>query len=304
MGSTMESALESGVQAEDALPGFIAERSRLFGIAYRMLGSVVEAEDVLQEAWLRWQRTDRTAVVNVPAFLTTLTTRLAINATQSARVRRQDYIGPWLPEPVDTSADPALGAERAEVLELAVLRLLEALSPTERAAYVLREAFDYPYNQIAEILRITEANTRQLVSRSRKHIADGRRTPVNASEQRRLLEAFIAAAQEGDAARLASLFADDICSYSDGNGLTRVARKPVLGRAAVAKFTAGFRSRLWIDTTVSWVEANGQTCVLVHRNGVAIALGTVHGSHMGIDTVMWMMIPAKFGAITRAATNP
>src|SRR3954451_16435363 len=124
---------------------FVELRPRLFGIAYRVLGSAVEAEDVVQEVWLRWQKTDRSAVVSPAAFLSSVTTRLAINVAQSARVRRETYIGPWLPEPIDTSSDPEVGAQRAEALELALLLVLEKLSPAERAAYVLREAFDYTY---------------------------------------------------------------------------------------------------------------------------------------------------------------
>ena len=140
-------------------------RPRLFGIAYRMLGRAAEAEDIVQDVWVRWQTTDRSVVRDTRAFLATTTTRLAINAIKSARSRRETYMGPSLPEPVDTSADPALGAERSEALEFAVLLLLEKLSPTERAAYVLREAFDYSYREIANILRLEEANTRQLVTR-------------------------------------------------------------------------------------------------------------------------------------------
>jgi RNA polymerase sigma-70 factor (ECF subfamily) len=284
---------------DDALSVFTAERPRLFGIAYRMLGCAVEAEDVVQDAWLRWQRVDRGDIRDAAAFLTIVTTRLSINVAQSARSRRQAYIGPWLPEPVDTSADPRLGAERGDALEFAVLRLLEALTPAERAAYVLREAFDYPYRQIAEILQLSEANARQLVTRARKHIAEGRRAPVHAAEQRRLLEAFMTAAQHGDVAGLEALFAEDICSYSDGNGMPNVARKPLLGRSRVAKFVSLVRSRLWIGTTVEVVEANGQACFLVRRAGAAYALGTVHGSDHGIDSVMWVMSPAKLSRISR-----
>jgi DNA-directed RNA polymerase specialized sigma24 family protein len=131
---------------------FMSVRPRLFGIAYRMLSSATEAEDLVQEAWLRWQATDRAAVVNPAAFLATATTRLAINALQSARMRRETYVGPWLPEPVDTSADPYLGAERGEALQFAALLLMEKLTPGERAAYVLREAFDYPYGQTSAVL--------------------------------------------------------------------------------------------------------------------------------------------------------
>jgi RNA polymerase sigma-70 factor (ECF subfamily) len=154
-------------------------RPRLFGIAYRMVASVSDAEDLLQEVWLRWQACDRAAVRNPEAYLTTTTVRLAINATQSAYARRETYIGPWLPEPVDTSADPLLGAEKAAALELAVLLLLERLTPPERAAYVLREAFDYPYDQIAAIVQASEATARQHVSRARKHLAAERRAPVS-----------------------------------------------------------------------------------------------------------------------------
>jgi RNA polymerase sigma factor (sigma-70 family) len=158
---------------EQAAMVFTSLRPRMFGIAYRMLGSAPEAEDLVQEAWLRWQMCDRNAVVNPAAFLATTTTRLAINALQSARVRRETYIGPWLPEPVDTSADPYVRAERTEALGLAVLLLMDRLTPNLRTAYVLREAFDYPYEQIADILQSTEPAARQLVS--------GRRIPASAA---------------------------------------------------------------------------------------------------------------------------
>src|SRR5436190_12302540 len=163
--------LEVDAEYDGGLSAFFTVRPRLFGIAYRMLGSVAEAEDIVQDVWLRWQTTNRIVVENPSAFLATTTTRLCINVAQSAHTRRETYIGTWLPEPVDTGSDPSLGAERAEALSFAVLLLLEKLSPTERAAYILREAFDYEYLQIAEILQMEEASVRQLVSRARKHIA-------------------------------------------------------------------------------------------------------------------------------------
>jgi RNA polymerase sigma factor (sigma-70 family) len=221
---------------DDGLSAFESARPRLFGIAYRMLGSVAEAEDVIQDVWTRWQSTDRAVVREPQAFLTT--TRLAINVLQSARTRRETYVGPWLPEPVDTSADPSLGAERGEALELAVLVLLERLSPTERAAYVLREAFTYPYKEIAEVLRVEEANARQLVTRARQHVTDGRRARVSNDDQKRLLHAFIAAAQNGDLPELERLFAADVVSQADGGGFIRAAQKPVAGRERVAKYIA------------------------------------------------------------------
>ena len=161
--------------SDHGLDDFLLARPRLFGIAYRILGSAVEAEDVVQDTWLRWQNTDRAQIHEPAAFLTTVTTRLAINLAQSARVRRESYVGPWLPEPVDTTQDPHLGAERAEAVELAVLLLMEKLKPVERAAYVLREAFDYPYQRVADILETSDENDRQLVSRARKQLGAERK---------------------------------------------------------------------------------------------------------------------------------
>jgi len=277
---------------------FDDQRSRLFGIAYRMLGSAAEAEDVVQDAWLRWQAYDRETVRDAAAFLTTVTTRLAINSAQSARSRHETYVGPWLPEPVDTSADPALGAERGEALEMAVLLLLEKLTPTERAAYVLREAFDYPYAQIAEILDTTGANVRQLVSRARKHVADERRAPVDPTEQRRLLAAFLLAAQTGDLGALEGLLAADVVSYSDGGGVVRASRIPVFGRETVAKYVAAFASRFWTGATVTWVEANGRPAVLASRDGVPFVLVAVSASEENIDQVLWVMNPDKLVGIS------
>ena len=285
---------------DGGLSAFFNVRSRLFGIAYRMLGSAAEAEDVLQDVWLRWQSTNRSVVQDAPAFLATTTTRLCINLAQSARSRRETYVGEWLPEPVDTASDPTLGAEHAEALGLAVLVLLEKLSPAERAAYVLREAFDYSYLQIADILQIEEANARQVVSRARKHIANGRRKSVSSNEQRRLLEAFIGAAQKGDLAALEDLFAEDVVSYSDGGGIVRVARVPVAGRERVAKFIASFASFFWKGLTLAWTEANGQASVLMYRDGTAVALATVDGSAQGIDRIMWFMRPSKLTAIAKS----
>lgn len=282
---------------------FDGHRRRLFGIAYRMLGDATEAEDLVQEAWLRWQGTDRHAVTNPAAFLTTTVTRLALNVAQSARSRRESYIGPWLPEPVDTSADPEVGAERGQALELGVLLLLERLTPTERAAYVLREAFDYPYDEIGAILQLEEANVRQLVSRARKHIVEGRRDPVSSTEHHRLLTAFLVAAQGGDLAALEGLFASDVVSASDGGGVLGAARIPVLGRAKVATFVSSFASRFWPGADVSWVEANGRPAILVSRGDTAVALLTITASSEGIDQLMWVMNPVKLAAFARSLSG-
>jgi RNA polymerase sigma-70 factor (ECF subfamily) len=287
----------------DALAAFEGVRGRLFGIAYRMLGSASEAEDVVQEAWLRWQGTDRAAVDDPPAFLATTTTRLAINALQSARARRETYVGPWLPEPVDTSADPTLGAERAEAIGFAVLVMLERLTPTERAAYVLREAFAYQYEQICEIVQVSEPAARQLVSRARKHLAGERRREVTKSEQRRLLTAFLTAAKTGDLEELERLFTEDVVSYSDGGGLVRASKFPVVGRLRVAKFVRAFHTHFWNGVTITEADTNGQPSVVLSNRGTAFAVVTVVAGAEGIEQVLWMMNPEKLGGVISSAAS-
>jgi RNA polymerase sigma-70 factor (ECF subfamily) len=282
---------------EAAAAAFTRVRPRLFGIAYRMLSSVTEAEDLVQEVWLRWQTYDRSTVANPEAFLATTTTRLAINVLQSARKRRETYIGPWLPEPVDTAADPYLGAERGEALEFATLLLMEKLTPGERAAYVLREAFDYSYAQIADILSSTEAAVRQLVSRARKHLTSERQASVPAAEQRELLTTFLAAARSGDLAELERLFTPDVTNLSDGNGRKGVARRPLVGSARVAKFLLAISSWFWDDIEVEWTQANGQTAAVLVQGGVVYGLLTVCATAEGIDQLLWLVNPEKNKAV-------
>jgi RNA polymerase sigma-70 factor, ECF subfamily len=197
-------ALPRGSAAADT-ESFQEVRPRLFGIAYRMLGSAAEADDVVQETWLRWHRSDRSTVRDAAAFLATTTTRLALNVLQSARARRETCAARAFPERFDPSDDPALVAERGEALALALGALLARLSPAERAAYLLREAFDYPHRQIAQVLGVSEANARQLVARARLHLAGEPRRPVGAGELRRLVEAFARAAETGELAPLERL---------------------------------------------------------------------------------------------------
>ncbi|QFZ77941.1 RNA polymerase sigma-70 factor [Streptomyces fagopyri] len=287
------SAGDDAGSLDRATRDFVAARPQLFGIAYRVLGSATEAEDIVQEAWLRWQKTDRTDIHEPAAFLATVTARLAINLAQSARVRRETYIGPWLPEPVDTSLDPQLGAERAEALDMAVLFLLEKLNPVERAAYVLREAFAYPYGQIADILETSETNTRQLVSRARKHLAAERREPVTPTAHRRLLEVFLAAAQTGSLTALEDVLSADVVSYADGGGIRGASRIPVVGRPHVSKYLAAFAPRFWPGTDIRWVESNGTPAALISSQGHPMALLSVDASQRGIERLMWVMNPAK-----------
>jgi RNA polymerase sigma factor (sigma-70 family) len=188
---------------------FLRARPRLFAIAHRIVGNVHEAEDVVQEAWVRWHRVDRATVANVEAFLVTATVRLAINLVQSARRRHETYVAFWPKEAADPGADPLTEAERGEAIELAVRLLVERLPPSERAAYVLREGFEYPYQQIARTLHIGTANSRQLVKRARARIAAGRRPAFTASAHSRFVQAFAAASLVGELTGLEAFLAAD-----------------------------------------------------------------------------------------------
>jgi RNA polymerase sigma-70 factor (ECF subfamily) len=217
-----------------------ALRQHGFGVAYRMLGSVSEAEDVTQEALLRLTRQEGT--INEPAaWITTVVTRLSINVLRSARARRESYVGPWLPEPLleDPAPGPASRAELADSLSLALLVLLERLSPVERAAYLLREVFGYEYAQIAEIIEKTEVASRQHVTRARKHL-EASRPRFDADEAARdaLLERFLAAAEEGDLEALEELLAKDAVLYADSGGKAMAPQEPLVGAAQIARFMA------------------------------------------------------------------
>ncbi|MEU6471091.1 sigma-70 family RNA polymerase sigma factor [Streptomyces massasporeus] len=283
-----------------AADAFERLRPRLFGIAYRVLGSVSEAEDVVQDVWVRWQAADRSNVLDEGALLARITTRLAINVAQSARVRREAYVGPWLPEPVDTTVDPQVGAERGEALELAVLLVLERLNPVERAAYVLREAFDYAYDEIAGMLELSQANTRQIVSRARKRLSAERREPVDTAQHRRLLDAFVAAAREGDVAALESVLSADVVAYADGNGMRGVARLELVGPGRVARVTA-FAHKFFPGAEYGVVEANGQPSLLLVQEGVAVALVSATVAPDSIDGLYWVLAPEKLRAYERSA---
>lgn len=272
---------------------FEAARPRLFGIAYRMLGRRQEAEEIVQDAWLRWQGTDREAVRDPGAFLATATTRLAINAAQSARAQRETYIGPWLPEPVDTAEDPLLGAVRGEALEAAVLMLLEKLTPTERATYVLREAFDYAYGEIAAVLEIGEANARQLAARARGKLEGGRRAKADSEAHRRLLDAIVKAAQAGDVEALERMLAEDVVTYSDGGGVVHAARKPLVGRERVIKALLGFARKYWTGASATAIDANGQPALLISSGGEIITIASITASEDGVEQLLFVVNPDK-----------
>lgn len=239
-----------------------ALRRHGFGVAYRMLGSVSEAEDVAQEALLRLTRQE--GPIDEPAaWMTTVATRLSINVLRSARVRRESYVGPWLPEPLleDPAPDPAARAELADSLSLALLVLLERLTPVERAAYLLREVFGYGYAEIAEVIEQTEVNSRQLVTRAKKHLEASRpRFDPDEAARDALLERFLAAAEEGDVDALEELLAKDAVLYADGGGKALAAPEPLFGSAVIAQFMAGVARtrRAFGEFETELVRVNGQ----------------------------------------------
>jgi RNA polymerase sigma-70 factor (TIGR02957 family) len=272
-------------------------RPRAFAIAYRMLGSVSEAEDVVQEAYLRLHRAEQEGerIESPRAYLSTVVTRLASDQLRSARARRETYVGEWLPEPLlaDPEADPARHAEVADTLSLAFLVLLESLSPEQRAVFLLREVFDYPYDRIAEIVGKNEANVRQLNVRARRHVDDGR-TRFDASREQRdqLADRFFAAAQEGDLPALEALLAEDVELHGDGGGKAPALARALFGRSRVARTLrnwarTGSRLGAW---QVRRVGVNGQPgAMLLDRRGhlfAVMALDIADGQIQGIRSIV------------------
>src|SRR4051812_42044039 len=247
-------------------------RRRGFGVAYRMLGSVAEAEDVAQEALLRLARTD-SPIDEPAAWITTVATRLSIDALRSARLTRETYIGPWLPEPlIGDQIDIAAEAELADSLSQAFLVILERLTPVERAAFILRDVFDYDYRSIAEIIDRSEENACQIVGRARKHIDACRpRFDADAAARNRLLERFVAAARDGDLGRLEQLLAEDAALYSDGGGKASAARRPLYGAARIARVMAKLvtKENRWGPFDAEFVAVNGQPGRVLRTTGGA-----------------------------------
>jgi RNA polymerase sigma-70 factor (ECF subfamily) len=273
-----------------------AVRRRGFGVAYRMLGSVSEAEDVAQEAVLRLARATH-PIDDPDAWITTVATRLAISLLRSARRRRETYVGPWLPEPLlSPTGDAGDALELADSLSQAFLVMLERLSPLERAAFLLREVFEYDYPEVARILERSEASARQLVTRARKHIGAGRpRFDADEAARDRLLERFLAAAQEGDLAGLESMLAADAVLYSDGGGKAIAARKPVAGGARIARALIRFaRRERGRGLTGRLERVNGQPGRVLRRpDGRVWSVLSIDVAGGRIQTVRIMRNPEK-----------
>lgn len=241
---------------------FEEHRPLLLGLAYRLLGSMWDAEDAVQEGFLRWMGTDRSEIREPRAFLVTVVSRIALDQLKSARVTREAYTGPWLPEPVASDAfGPLDSAELRDTLRFATLHLMERLSPPERAVFVLREAFELPYDDIAAIVDAPAAPCRQMHRRAERKLADGRdRFQPSASEHHKLLSSFLQAAQDGDLEALTGVLADDVTAWNDGGGKVSQAMRPVLGRAKVAAFVLGLAAKYPIGA-FDFVDVNGQPAV-------------------------------------------
>ena len=284
---------------------FVELRPTLFGVAYRMLGSATEAEDVLQDAFVRWQGVGE-KVDSPKGFLTSVVVRLCIDQLRSARVRRETYVGQWLPEPVSTEPDPSRAAELADSLSLAFLVLLEELSPAERAAFILREIFSYSYPETAELLGRSEAACRQLVSRATRQIGDRRRhfdSDRRAGEE--LAARFVGACATGDVAGLLELLAPDVVLWSDGGGKAKAAPRPVFGARRATRFLVNVAKRLPAGVEVRLATLNGQPGIVIDEHGEpasAIVLDVLDGSICGVrivanpDKLRALRAPSPMGA--------
>jgi RNA polymerase sigma-70 factor, ECF subfamily len=245
-------------------------RPALDRLAYRMLGSLSDADDVLQEAYLRWSRADRESVQSPRAYLLSIVTRLCIDARQSVEARKMTYIGPWLPEPVVEPAGSERGddLETAESVSMALLLILESLTPVERAAYLLRRIFDYDYDVIAQVLERSEPSCRQIVSRAERRIHDQRpRFDADPAQAQRLTGAFLQACSTGDLNGLVQILASDAVLYSDGGGKARAALAPIRGADKIARFFLGINKKLPPGAELRWVRVNGQPGVITTVDG-------------------------------------
>jgi RNA polymerase sigma-70 factor (ECF subfamily) len=290
-------------------------RPLLFALAYRMLGAVAEAEDIVQEAFLRYHRAatiDGVAVQTPKAYLATVTTRLAIDQLRSARVRREAYVGTWLPEPLitDERTDPAHLAEINDSVSIALLVILETLTPVERAVYLLHEVFDYSYGEIAVMVDRSQDNCRQLATRARRHITERRvRFDVDSGRRTELAQSFFAACATGDAAQLARLLAKDATFYGDGGGKASAVRAPVVGSDHVIRFLLGlFRQASRLGVSVEPAQINGQFGVLSRdARGLLISVVSLDIKDGQIRNVYGMVNPDKLthlGPVSDEARTP
>jgi RNA polymerase sigma-70 factor (ECF subfamily) len=289
---------------------FEAYRALLFTIAYRMTGSAADAEDLVQDAYVRYASADREIVRDVKAFLVTILTRLALDKLKSAQKQREEYIGPWLPEPVFTGidGDPYARATRDEKIEMALLRTLELLSPQERAVLLLYEVLDHDHNEIADLLGITSAASRQLLHRAKERVAaEKQRFTPPPEQQRRLMQSFIAAAVHGDVAKLRNLLAEDVVALADSGGKgVSAARRPIQGADAVSRLLVGIIAKAAVGIVPSIEEVNGQLAIVGRRDGAIASITMFKFDGDRIAEVASFVNPDKleFAKRQRSAAGP
>lgn len=298
--SDLNETQTEGQSGLDAAAIFERERPRLFAIAYRMLGSVHEAEDALQEAYLRWHQARHDTVEQHAAYLVSLVTRLCIDLLRSAQARRVTYVGPWLPEPLmepstATETNPTQMVELAEDLSIAFLLMLERLDPVERAVFLLHDVFDFGYREIAEVVGKSEANCRQIDHRARTRLGrENRRKIADPAEHDRLLGTFLAAIQRGAIDELVGLLSSDAVLYSDGGGKVAAARVPIAGPEKISRTLVSFSKTVHAGVRFEAATVNGRTGVLMYRGEVlqnVLALSIVDGR---IEAVFIIANPEKF----------
>ena len=292
----------------NCLATFEAHRSLLFSIAYRMLGSRADAEDMLQETFLRWQEAADSNIREPRPFLVTVITRLCINQLQSARSRREEYFGSWLPEPLVTgpTGDPSkiLGIDGS--LSMAFLVLLERLTPVQRAVFLLREVFDYEYEEIASILRLTESNCRQILKRAKQYVASDRpRFDASKEQQERLLQQFLETTSRGDMQGLIGLLSEDAVLYTDGGGKVTAVPNPIFGADRVARFFVSARQKLLPkDLVRRFADINGQPGIIAYHNGTVFSVLTLDTSEGKIGSIYIVRNPEKLTWIPNLPAVP
>lgn len=295
----MNESMQKGTQAE----AFERYRVLLFSIAYRMTGSASDAEDLVQEAYLRYQASNIEQIASLKAYLTTIITRLALDYLKSARLAREEYVGTWLPEPILTSEDggvPLAGIEQQEALSLAFLRLLETLSPPERAVFLLHEIFDYPFSEIGVMLSKSPANCRQIFHRARQALQDKRaRFDPEPQRQRQLLHSFLSASQAGDMAALTSLLAQDAVSWADSGGKEQANLKPIYGKLAVARFWLSVTRKNQRPLTTTLAEINGSLALLYWEEGSLVGVLSLTMSDAGIEEIYALLNPEKLAYLQK-----
>lgn len=284
------------MQQDERVEVFDRNRPRLFGIAYRMLGTRADAEDILQEAYIRWHNADRASIDSPDAWLTTVVTRLSIDRLRKVSVQRETYIGPWLPEPlvVDPAISPEAAVELRSDVSLAFMVMLERLSPLERAVFLLHDVFDFAHAEIARIVAKSEAAVRQIVTRARSRVQTDRvRFQADAEERSSLIRKFIAASYAGDAQTLLSIFADDIQLTSDGGGKANAAQRTISGSERLARLHTVAIGKYPGRLSAYMVEVNGEPGLAEFADGVPFAVTSVQVENGKIIAFYRVMNPDK-----------